>query len=95
MNAFEALLGFLLTAVICALLAFLASLLVRTRMSILAYVGAGLIGAAVGAFLAALVRGGDWPGRIDFAGAGVHLLWAFVGSLIDVLIVKLIGRSRR
>ena len=90
----EALLGWLLTAAICALLAFLAALLLRTRMSILAYVGAGLIGNAVGMWLATLV-GTSVPGNISVAGANVHLLWAFVGCLLVMLVVKLVGRSRR
>ena len=90
----EGLLGFLLTAAICALLAFLAALLLRTRMSILAYVGAGLIGNAVGMWLATLI-GASVPGNVSIGGASVHLLWAFVGCLLVVLIVKLIGRARR
>jgi uncharacterized membrane protein YeaQ/YmgE (transglycosylase-associated protein family) len=90
----EGLLSFLLLAAICALLAFLAALLLRTRMSILAYVGAGLIGNAVGMWLAKLI-GASVPGDITIAGANVHLLWAFVGCLLVVLVVKLVGRTRR
>jgi uncharacterized membrane protein YeaQ/YmgE (transglycosylase-associated protein family) len=92
---FEGLLGFLLTAAICALLAFLAALLLRVRMSILAYVGAGLIGAAVGTFVASALDADRVPGEVTLLGARVHLLWAFVGSLLVVLVVKLVGRVRR
>lgn len=90
---FEGLLGFLLVAAICALLAFVAALLLRMRMSILAYVGAGLIGQAVGGALATALGAGGWPGHVA-VGGGVHLLWTFAGALLVLLVVKLVGRVR-
>jgi hypothetical protein len=91
----EGLLGFLLAAAICALLAFLVAWLLRVRMSVLAYVGAGLLGRAIGLWLARLVKGEGLPGELTFAGASVHILWTLIGTLLVVLVVKLLGRARR
>jgi hypothetical protein len=90
----EGLVGFLVVAAICGLLAFLAALLLRMRMSVLAYVGAGLIGRAIGIALAHAIHGTGWPGNVALMGEGVHLLFTFFGALLVLLIVKLLGRAR-
>lgn len=92
---FDALLGLLLTVAICALIAFVAALLLRTRQSVLGYIGAGLFGSMLGGWLAGAVKGTTWPGKVDFSGASVHLLWTFVGALILLLIFRYAPRARR
>jgi hypothetical protein len=92
---FDALLAVLLTAAICGLVAFLAALLLRTRTSVLGYVGAGLLGKGIGEWLGAALKAMDWPFSISLGGAVVHVLWTFVGALIVLLVAKLVaGRGR-
>jgi uncharacterized membrane protein YeaQ/YmgE (transglycosylase-associated protein family) len=91
----EALLGVLLTAALCALLAFLAALLLRTRQSILGYIGAGLLGQGIGMWIAAALHTTDWPYTLILGAASVHLLWVFVGALIVLLVFRLVPRSAR
>ena len=86
------LLAILLVTLITALLAFLAALLLRMRQPVLGYIGAGLLGHMIGLWIGGLVHT-SIPGHIEVAGASVHLLWAFIGELLVLLIVKLIGRS--
>ena len=94
MNA-EALLKILIVAAICALLAFLASLLLRRRHSVLGYLGAGLLGEQIGGWLAGALKATDWPVKITLSGATVHLLWTFVGALLVLLVCRLLtGRGR-
>lgn len=92
---FDFLLGVLLTAAICALLAWLAALLLKTKQSVLGYIGAGLLGNGIGAWLALATGTGTWPGKVDIGPASVHLLWAFIGILLVLLVVRLVGRARR
>ena len=94
MNA-DALVGVLLTALICALLAFLAALLLRTRQSILGYVGAGLLGQGIGSWLAGVVHGTSWPYALTVSSSSVHLLWTFVGALIVLLVFRYVPRTSR
>src|SRR5689334_20284446 len=86
------LLAILLVVLITGLLAFLAALLLRMRQSVLGYIGAGLFGHMLGLWLAGALKA-DLPGSITVAGATVHLLWAFIGALLILLIVKLVGRG--
>lgn len=88
----EALLGVLLTAAICGLLAYLAALLLKTRTSVLGYIGAGLLGQGIGMWLAGAVKGTDWPYTLTISSSSVHLLWVFVGALIVLLVVRLVSR---
>jgi len=90
----EALLGILLTTTICALLAFLAALLLRTRQSILGYIGAGLLGQAIGMWIAAAVHATDWPYTLILGASTVHLLWTFIGALIVLLVFRLFRSAR-
>lgn len=90
----EALVALLLTVAICALLAFLAALLLRTRPSILGYIGAGLFGQGLGGWLGAAVKGTGWPYVLTIGGASVHLLWTFVGALLVLLVFRLAPRAR-
>lgn len=88
----EVLVGVLVNAALCALLAFLAALLLRTRQSILGYIGAGLLGQGIGMWIAVAVRGTGWPYTLKLGAAMVHLLWVFVGALLVLLVVKLLQR---
>jgi hypothetical protein len=91
----EALIAILLTTAICAGLAFVAALLLKSRFGLLALVGAGLFGQQLGGWLGAAVHGTDWPYTLTVAHASVHLLWTFVGALGVLLLFRLIpGRSR-
>ena len=87
----DVLVGILVAAAICALLAFLASLLLKGRHTVLAYLGAGLLGQAIGGWIGAAVHGTGWPVAVTLAGATVHLLWTFVGALIVLLVARLIA----
>ena len=89
----ELLVSVLLNAAICALLAALAALLLRMRLSVLAYLGAGLLGQGLGTWLAAATGAGGWPGSIQLGGATVHLLWTFVGALLVLVVAKLVRRG--
>lgn len=86
------LLAILLVTLITALLAFLAALLLRMRQPVLGYIGAGLLGHMIGLWLAGALNA-NLPGSITLGGATVHLLWAFIGALLILLIVKLVGRG--
>jgi uncharacterized membrane protein YeaQ/YmgE (transglycosylase-associated protein family) len=86
------LLGILLVTLITGLLAFLAAMLLRIRQPVLGYIGAGLLGHMIGLWLAGALKA-NLPGSITLAGATVHLLWAFIGALLILLIVKLLGRA--
>lgn len=88
----NSLLAILLVTLICALLAFLAALLLRMRQGALGYIGAGLLGNMIGLWLAGVLNA-NVPGHIEVAGASVHLLWAFLGALLVLLIAKLVGRA--
>ena len=91
----ESFLAMLLTVAICALLAFVASLLLRSPQGILGYIGAGLFGQMLGAWIASAVKGGSWPGSVTLAGSSVHLLWTFLGALIILAIFRYAPRVRR
>jgi uncharacterized membrane protein YeaQ/YmgE (transglycosylase-associated protein family) len=91
----DVLLGVLLTAAICALLAFLAALLLKTRLSILGYVGAGLLGQGIGMWIASAARGTTWPYTLAIGASSVHLLWVFVGALLVLLVFRLLPRATR
>ena len=91
----EALLALLLTVAICALLAFLAALLLRSRHGVLGYIGAGLFGQGLGSWLASVAQGGGWPGSVTLSGSTVHLLWTFLGALIILLIFRYAPRAKR
>jgi hypothetical protein len=91
----DGLVGFLLTSAICALLAFVAALLLRLRLAVLAYVGAGLLGQGIGSWIGGLVKGTDWPGRVTLGSATVHLLWTFDGALLVLLVYRLFARGPR
>lgn len=95
MGSLEALLGILLGTLICALLAFLAALLLRTRQSVLGYIGAGLFGQLIGMWLAAVIHGGSWPFVLTVSTTSVHLLWTFVGALIVLLVFRFTPRRAR
>ena len=91
----EALVGLLLTVVICALLAFLAALLLKTRQSVLGYIGAGLFGRLLGGWIGDAVHGAAWPYTLTISTASVHLLWTFVGALLVLLVFRFVPRSAR
>jgi uncharacterized membrane protein YeaQ/YmgE (transglycosylase-associated protein family) len=91
----DVLIGVLLTAAICGLLAFLAALLLRTRVSILGYIGAGLFGQGIGMWLAGAVHGGAWPYALTVSTASVHLLWTFVGALLVLLVFRYVPGQKR
>ena len=91
----EVLLAILLTAAICAGIAFLIGLVLKTRQSVLGYVGAGLLGNGIGVWIAAALGAGHWPGLLTFSGASVHVLWAAVGILLVLLVVRLVSHRRR
>lgn len=91
----DVLIGVLLTAAICGLLAFLAALVLKTRASILGYVGAGLLGRGIGMWLAGLVRGTEWPYALNVSTASVHLLWTFVGALLVLLVFRYVPAQKR
>ena len=65
----DVLVGILIAAAICALLAFLAGLLLRSRHSVLAYLGAGLLGERIGAWLSNVFHAADWPVKVTLSGA--------------------------
>lgn len=90
----SAALTILVFTAICALIAFVAALLLRTRLPILSLVGAGLFGAALGGWIGGAVGGGGWPMTVTVAGASVHLLWTFVGALLTILVGR-VARTRR
>jgi|GEM_PF-2611316 len=79
---------------ICALIAFVAALLLRTRLPVLSLMGAGLFGAALGGWIGGAVGGLGWPQTVTVAGASVHLLWTFVGALLTILVART-ARTRR
>ena len=89
----DALVGILINTALCALLAFLAAMLLRTRQSILAYIGAGLFGQALGMWIAGAVRGTAWPYTLTIASSSVHLLWTFLGALIVLLLFRYVPRA--
>jgi uncharacterized membrane protein YeaQ/YmgE (transglycosylase-associated protein family) len=89
----NALLGLLLTVAICALIAFVAALVLRSRPSILGCIGAGLFGQALGLWIAGTVHGVGWPYTLAIIGPGVHLLWTFVGALLVLLVFRYVPRS--
>jgi uncharacterized membrane protein YeaQ/YmgE (transglycosylase-associated protein family) len=91
----EMLLSILVVALICAVLAFLAALLLRLRLSILGYLGAGLLGSQLGGWLASVFNAGGVPGQISMTGASVHVVWAFVGALLVLLVVKFLPPLRK
>ena len=88
----EVLVGVLVNAALCALLAFLAALLLRTRQSILGCLGAGLLGQGIGMWIAVAVRGTGWPCTLKLGAALVHLLWVLVGALLVLLVVRILQR---
>ncbi len=90
----SAALTILVFTAICTLIAFLAALLLRTRLAVLSLMGAGLFGAAIGGWIGGAVGGSGWPGSVTVAGASVHLLWTFVGALLTILVAR-VGRTRR
>jgi hypothetical protein len=92
---FDGLLALLLAAAICAGLAFLAGLLLRTRPSWLGLLGAGLLGQGLGTWAAGAFGATGWPGRVSIAGADVHLLWTFLGALLVLLVARYLPRLRR
>ena len=89
----DAFLGFLLATAVCALLAFLAALLLRTRLSVLGSIGTGLLGQGIGSWIAGLVHGMAWPYFLTLTTTGVHLLWTFLGALLVLLIVRYTPRA--
>ena len=91
----DALVGLLVNTALCALLAFLAALLLRTRQSILAYIGAGLFGQALGMWIAGAVHGTAWPYTLTIATSSVHLLWTFLGALIVLLLFRYVPRGAK
>jgi len=91
----DALLGLLVTVAICALIAFLAALLLRTRTSVLGYIGAGLFGQRLGMWIAGAVKGTEWPYTLTVLDSGVHLLWTLVGALLVLLVFRFVPRSAR
>ncbi len=91
----DALVGLLLTVAICGLLAFLAALLLRTKQSVLGYVGAGLFGHLLGMWIAGAVHGTAWPYTLSISTASVHLLWTFVGALLILLVFRFVPRAAR
>jgi hypothetical protein len=90
------LLGVLLTALLVGLIAFVAALLLRARQSALGYVGAGFLGMGIGAWLFSLVDLTDpLVLRLNDFGVVVPVLATFVGSLLVLLVVRLVrGRGR-
>jgi hypothetical protein len=92
----NALLTVLLTALLIGLIAFVAALLLRTRQSALGYVGGGFLGMGIGVWLFGLLSFTD-PATITITSPPVvvPVLATFVGSLIVMLIVRLVrGRGR-
>jgi hypothetical protein len=87
------LLWILVLAAICGLIAFLAGLLLRMRLSVLAYVGAGLLGWLIGGWMANEFNATTWPGKFDLGPYAVFLLFTFLAALLVLLIAKLIGRA--
>jgi uncharacterized membrane protein YeaQ/YmgE (transglycosylase-associated protein family) len=91
----DVLIAILLTTAICAGLAFVATLLLKSRVGLLSLIGAGLFGQQLGGWLGAAVHGTQWPYTLVVGGASVHLLWTFVGALGVLLLFRLIpGRSK-
>jgi uncharacterized membrane protein YeaQ/YmgE (transglycosylase-associated protein family) len=83
----------LVTALLVGALAFAAALLVRTRQGILGYVGAGFLGAGLGAWLFGLAKVRD-PLTVTLAGASIAILATFVGALLVLLVFRLARRVR-
>jgi uncharacterized membrane protein YeaQ/YmgE (transglycosylase-associated protein family) len=78
-------------------LAFVATFVTKQRRTILALIGAGLLGKELGWWLAEAVHGTDWPIMITWASAGVavHLLWTFVGAIAVLLVFRIIPSGKR
>jgi len=91
----EILLGVLLTAAICGLLAYLAALLLKTRQGLLGYVGAGLLGMGIGMWFAGVIDATSWPYTLIIGSASVHLLWTFAGALLVLFLFRWVPRSAR
>lgn len=89
----ENLLWILVVAAICGLIAFLAALLLRMRLSVLAYLGAGLLGWRIGIWLANAFHATDWPGHITLGPDSLFLIWTFLGALLVLLVAKLVSRA--
>jgi hypothetical protein len=89
----ENLLWILVGAALCALIAFLAALLLRMRLSVLAYIGAGLLGWRIGVWMANAFHATTWPGSFNLGPEPFFLLWTFLGALLVLLVAKLLGRA--
>ena len=89
------LLALLITVAVCALLAFLAALLLRTRHGVLAYIGAGLFGQGLGLWASGAFHTSTWPGQVTLGTASVHLLWTFLGALVVLAVFRLVPRMRK
>jgi hypothetical protein len=91
---FDALIGILLTAAICGLLAWLAGFLLRRRQGLLGCLGAGLFGNMLGAWFGAAIHWAD-PTTVHVAGASVGLLFTFVFAALVIFLVGFTRRSAR
>jgi uncharacterized membrane protein YeaQ/YmgE (transglycosylase-associated protein family) len=90
----DLLLHTLIAALLFGVLAFVAALLLRTRQSVLGYVGAGFIGNGLGLWLFGLAKFPD-PLTLPASAGGVAVLATFLGALIVLLLFRLAGRARR
>jgi uncharacterized membrane protein YeaQ/YmgE (transglycosylase-associated protein family) len=89
----DLLLHTLIAALLFGVIAFVAALLLRTRQSVLGYVGAGFIGHGLGLWLFSLLKFAD-PLTLPASAGAVAVLATFVGSLIVLLIFRLVARRR-